>query len=118
MATKAWQGQTGNWYTASYWSSAGVPGPGDDVSIFSGRPQITSDVGTVQSVSGGVNSTEILEIRDGALAVTGSFNLAALLVDTSDGDGGSSLTAASLTLGANRSVIAGNGNLSAATTLT
>ncbi|WP_210254935.1 VWD domain-containing protein, partial [Methylocapsa sp. S129] len=89
MAPKSWNGNSDDWTTAADWAPDGVPGAADDVTINAGDPQITTDVGTVNSVT--VLATLDLA-TGGALATTGDFdNIGSVYLDQNSANGGSSL---------------------------
>lgn len=80
MTTNNWQDGTANWTVPGDWSTGAVPVPTDDVVIVQGDPQITSNVGTVNSVT--VANTGQLEIDNGgALAIdsTAGFGTAGIV---------------------------------------
>ncbi len=93
MANPFWNTTSSdNWTTASDWSTGVVPGAGDDVTVAQGDPQITTNVGTVKSVT---DSATVSVEGSGALTTTGNFtNTGSLDVDDSNSgsSGGSSLT--------------------------
>ena len=67
-----WNGGTGNWINASDWS-AGEPGPGSDVVIYSGgNDTVTLDTSpTVNSLAlGGASNGTTSELTDGGVAQT------------------------------------------------
>ena len=89
MTTKIWNGGSDNWATPGDWNPSGVPGSGDAVDITSGDPEITGNDGTVASV---VDSAS-LNLSDGSLTVSGTFDVAGdLFLDASSNTGGSTLT--------------------------
>ncbi len=91
MANSSWNGGSDNWtLKPSDWSTDAEPGPGDNVTIATGDPQITNNVGTIASLT--LSAT--LELTDGSsLAVSGSANNSGYLdLDLYGGQGGSDLT--------------------------
>ena len=109
MVQVTWNDSSDNWGTAADWSTRTVPGTADDVTIAQGDPQVTTDVGTVDSVT---NSSELDLLNGGSLSVTAAFgNMGTLTVDDS-GNGGSLLTIGG-TLTNSGTLNIGNASLSA-----
>ena len=71
LAAYQWVGGTGNWDAATNWSPAGVPGPGDTVTISSGEVT-TSGLRTISALT--LTSGGRL-LGTGSLTITGTFDL-------------------------------------------
>jgi hypothetical protein len=76
MATISWIDGYGNWNTAADWSTGTVPGPGDSVVITQSGPEITTNAGSVASLT----TSTFFDIAygsspasAGSLTVTGNF---------------------------------------------
>jgi hypothetical protein len=109
MATANWNDGSDNWTSASDWSTDAVPGATDDVVISSGDPQVTTNVGTVESVT--ISASGALTLQDGAkLATTGDVTNSGLLQLDNSGTGGSVLTIGG-TLANSNVVVIGNFDL-------
>ncbi|MCA1803104.1 MAG: hypothetical protein LC662_11650 [Rhodothermaceae bacterium] len=83
LAAYQWVGGTGNWDEATNWNPAGVPGPGDAVTISSGEVTTSGDriVGDLTMGSGGKL------LGTGSLTITGTFNMSNAASEISfDGD--------------------------------
>ena len=117
---KTWTDGSDNWNTATDWGPTGVPQPADDVTIAQGDPQITANVGTVNSVT---DSNRLDLTNGGALTTTATFTVNAndtLGLDTEQsGQGGSMLTVGT-TLSNSGTIIIGptNSTLSAHDSIT
>ena len=86
-----------NWTTASDWSTGVVPGASDDVTIPSGAPEISSNVGTIDSLTLEAEANLYIESGSGgapgALAVTGDLTTAGYLgIGDQGGTQGASLS--------------------------
>jgi hypothetical protein len=78
-----WAGGTGDWDEAANWNPAGVPGPGDAVTIASGEVTTSGDrtIGDLSLTSGGKLT------GTGSLTITGTFNMSNAASEISfDGD--------------------------------
>jgi hypothetical protein len=122
MAAISWNsGISGNWNTASDWSTDTVPGSGDDVTIAASGPYIVSLTTpiTVNSITiSDTSATLAVADSGGTETVTGDLtNSGTLDVDTGSYEGGSTVTAGGA-LDNSGSLDIGNGNLSASTTVT
>ena len=105
MASKTWNDGFADWTTAADWTPAGQPGAGDDVTIDQGNPEVTTQVGTVNSVSVTRNAGfGTLQIEGGALATTlGVSNSSTLFVGIG-GSGGSLAVGGTLTNSGNTDI--------------
>jgi hypothetical protein len=88
MAQIHWNDGTADWTTSTDWSP-NAPGTNDDVTIGQGAPQVTSNVGTVNSVT---VSAQLTLTNGGALTTTGGLNNGGGLYVNNGGTGGGSLT--------------------------
>ena len=93
MATDTWTyDATANWDTPSDWS-LGLPDPSSDVVISTGNPEVTASFGTVGTLKISSVNAALTFLDAGASSVTGGVtNVGSLGLDSSSGDGGSSLT--------------------------
>jgi len=93
MANTTWNGSNDNWDTAADWTGDVLPGSTSDVVINAGNPQVTTNGGTVASVT---NSGALELSNGGSLTTTGFFTNSGGTVDVdafyNQGGGGSSLT--------------------------
>ena len=90
MANPTWQDGSDNWTTGTDWSTGVEPQPGDNVTVASGNPQITTAVPNIGSL---VDSSEIDMETGGSLTVTGTVNNSGrLYIDNNYANGGSTLT--------------------------
>jgi hypothetical protein len=112
MAQIFWTDGTANWTTATDWSTGTVPGASDDVTISQGDPEITGNVGTVNSVT--VSAQFSIEDGGDLTTTVGLTNSGGLYVDNG-GSGGSSLTIGGTLTNSNYVQI---GNYNVATTVT
>ncbi len=71
-ATVAWVGGSGDWDTATYWSTGALPGPNDDVVIGSG-PGITVTHSTGADSVNSILSQQAFVLSGGSLAVSTTF---------------------------------------------
>ncbi len=95
MAQNDWIGGSGNWTFSTNWSLGVLPTAADDVTIASGSPQVSSDVGTVATVA--ITTMGLDIYNGGALTTTGDLtNSGTVSVDYFDyygsAVGGSSLS--------------------------
>jgi hypothetical protein len=109
-----------DWNNSLYWSALVVPGPGDDVTITQGNPQITNeDVGTVNSVS--VSGGSSLFILDGSLGTSGDLEISGSYFQVDDAGnpdpGGSVVTIGGTLINSSGIVYVGGGNIANATTV-
>ena len=84
-----WIDGIGNWTKASDWSGGAVPGPSNNVTIAQGYPQVTANVGTVNSIT---NKSLLSIEKGGALATVGNFDNRFALAVGLYGYGGGSLS--------------------------
>jgi hypothetical protein len=110
MAQIHWNDGTADWTTSTDWSP-NAPGTNDDVTIGQGAPQITSNVGTVNSVT---VSAQLTLINGGVLTTTGGLNNSGGLYVNNSGTGGGSLTVGATLTNSNFMQV---GNSSLATTV-
>jgi hypothetical protein len=114
MSNVTWNGGNDNWTAdpTTDWSGGQLPGASDDVTIGSGDPQVTSNVGTVHSLT---DNSALSLINGGQLATSSFFtNTGSLYIDSNGyGEGGSTLTVGG-TLTNSGTINLGNGGLSAA----
>ncbi|MCW2285883.1 hypothetical protein M2323_003758 [Rhodoblastus acidophilus] len=97
----SWNGNSDNWTTAADWSDGAIPDPTTAVTISAGDPQITSNVGTISSLT---VSSALSILGGGVLNVTGATLLSGGgVIDLRNG--GRLTTSAGLT------VSGGNGRL-------
>ena len=122
MATIHWIGQFGNWTTATDWDMNSVPGPSDDAVIdAAGGYTVTVNTPiTVNSIA--VNNGSVtLTVNDPGQTVTvtqGLSDSGALLVDSSNGQGGTTLNIGGTLSSGNFGLVQiGNSTLSAATSV-
>ena len=116
MAQNRWLGGSDDWTAAPLtdWSAGTLPGPTDDVVIDEGVPIITTDVGTINSLSG---SGHLSIESGGVLDVSSEVNLdEGVAVDDVNGSGGGSLTVEGTLTG--QGIAFGNAALSAPSTVT
>jgi hypothetical protein len=91
MSNPTWNGGSDNWAsTPSDWSTDQEPGAADDVTINQGDPQVTTNVGAVNSLTD--NSSLSIEDSGSLTAVAGVANTGFLGIDNNGSGGGSTLT--------------------------
>jgi hypothetical protein len=97
MSDVSWTDGIAFWTTATDWTGGVVPGPSDNVTVAQGEPVITTDVGSITSltINGEEFSSAVNLETGGALDVTGAVTetgFASLYMDIDEGSGGSHLT--------------------------
>jgi hypothetical protein len=122
MATIHWIGQFGNWTTTGDWNANQVPGPSDDAVIdaASGYTVTVNTPITVNSIA--VNNGSVtLFVNDPGQTVTVTAGLSdsgALIVDSGNGQGGTTLNIGGTLSSGNFGLVQiGNNTLSAATSV-
>ena len=73
-ATINWVGGSGDWDTATNWSTGQLPGPADDVVIGSG-PSITVTHSTGADTVNSITSQQAFQLSGGSLTVSNNFQI-------------------------------------------
>ncbi len=75
--------KSGNWSTGANWSSGGVPGPADSVTIDTAHPRtITHTTGNSTAAALDVAAADTLDVKAGRIAVSGQAAIAGSVMES------------------------------------